>query len=364
MIIPAILLLILSMSMIYSSSPPTDPNLGPSMAMSQLVFGVIGIIGYYFLRNFDYRSLHSLVKWSYGVVLLLLILTALLGFASHGAVRWIALGPFNLQPSEFAKPVLILALASFWSQREASWRNIALSLVLITPFVGLIFKQPDLGTALTIVFIWMLMLFAANISYKKLLTLVIIGCISGPLGWLTLQSYQKNRILTFLSPTADPLNNGFHAIQSMIAVGSGELLGKGLGEGTQSRLQFLPEFRTDFIFAFITEELGFIGAMIILLFYGCIFFLLFRVLDRVKDRFGELILIGVMAMLLFQITVNIGMNIGIVPITGITLPFLSYGGSSLITIFLSLGFAASVARWGTGKKEIGKFDILDGVEFD
>jgi rod shape determining protein RodA len=210
---------------------------------------------------------------------------------------------------------------------------------------------------LTVVFIWILMLLASHISMKKISLLGLAGLIGIPLTWQILHDYQKQRIYSFMSPTADPQGVGFHVIQSMIAVGSGQLFGRGLGRGTQSRLQFLPEFRTDFIFAFIAEELGFFGSILVIGLYVAMFYFLYKVLERVGDRFGELIIVGIFGMLFFQSTVNIGMNIGVLPITGITLPLLSYGGSSLITTLICFGIVASIQKFGMRKKDaliIGK----------
>lgn len=349
MIIPILLLISLGVAVIYTSSP--------ILAIGQGVFVLIGIIFYFILRSFDYRLLIGIIKPSYILVIVLLIFTFILGLETRGSIRWIPIGPFNFQPSELAKPVLILALAHFWSKNIPNWINILKSFGLLVPFAVLIFRQPDLGTTLTVVFIWMSLLVAANIPLFKILLLSLLGIITMPLLWLGLQDYQKQRIFSFLSPTQDPQGIGFHVIQSMIAVGSGQLLGRGLGRGTQSRLQFLPEFRTDFIFAFIAEELGFLGSIIVILLYSIIFIMLFKLLNKVGDRFGELIIIGVMAMMFFQICVNIGMNIGLLPITGITLPLLSYGGSSIVTTILSLGLVASVARFGIKRKEVMSYGI-------
>lgn len=349
MIIPILLLISLGVAVIYTSSP--------MLAIQQGVFVLIGIIFYFILRSFDYRLLIGVIKPGYIFVIILLVFTFILGLETRGSIRWIPIGPFNLQPSELAKPVLILILANFWSKNIPNWKNILKSFGILVPFAILIFRQPDLGTTLTVVFIWVSLLVAANISLFKILLLSLLGIITTPLVWLGLQDYQKQRIFSFLSPTQDPQGIGFHVIQSMIAVGSGQLLGRGLGRGTQSRLQFLPEFRTDFIFAFIAEELGFLGSTIVILLYSIIFIMLFKLLNRVGDRFSELIIIGVMAMMFFQICVNIGMNIGLLPITGITLPLLSYGGSSIITTFLSLGLVASVARFGIKRKEAMSFEI-------
>lgn len=347
MIIPVLLLIVLGITVIYSSSV--------NLAIVQLISAIIGLILYFTLRGFDYRSLRVLIKPLYLLIFICLVITLFLGIETRGSVRWIMIGSFNFQPSEFAKPVLILALAHFWSKNAPSWKNICISLLILMPFAALIFRQPDLGTTLTAGFIWFSMLLASNIPFKKLAILSLIVALMMPLGYFTLQDYQKQRITSFLSPTSDPQGIGFHVIQSMIAVGSGEFLGRGIGRGTQSRLQFVPEFRTDFIFAFIAEELGFIGTTFVLILYLTLFLLLFKTLSQVGDRFGELIIVGVTGMLFFQMTINIGMNIGLLPITGITLPLLSYGGSSMITTLVSLGLITSITKFGLQKRKIPIF---------
>ena len=336
MIIPIILILALGITVIFSSSQ--------SLAIQQLIFAVIGLGGYFFIRWFDYKALSSYIKIFYGISLALLIITWFIGFETRGSMRWISIGSVNIQPSEFAKPVLILTLAWFWSKHYASWISIFKSILWTLPIFLMIFIQPDLGTSLTIAAIWLGMLIASNISWKKILILFLVGVMTLPTSWFFLRDYQRERLISFTSPQADPQGIGFHVIQSTIAVGSGGLFGRGLGRGTQSRLQFLPEFRTDFIFAFIAEELGFLGSSMILILYAVILFLIFRVLMKIRDRFGELICIGVLSMMFIQIFINIGMNVGLLPITGITLPLLSYGGSSLISTLVCLGLVASVAK--------------------
>lgn len=349
MIIPALLLLCLGITVIYTSNS--------GLALQQLFFSLIGLVGFFFLSNFDFRALKPAIKLFYITTCLLLIVVFVLGFETRGSLRWIPLGFFNFQPSELAKISLILSLAYFWEKRLASWRNLMLSLLILAPPILLVFNQPDLGTALTLGFIWFGMLFAANISWVKLAVLAVLGILGTPFSWLFLKEYQKVRFLSFLNPNQDPLGVGYNVIQSTIAVGSGQLFGRGLGRGTQSRLQFLPEFRTDFIFAFIAEELGFLGGLIVLVLYSVFFWLLFRLLSRVEDRFAELIIIGALSMFSFQVVVNIGMNIGIMPITGITLPFLSYGGSSVITSLIAVGLAASIGRFGSKKQSIDTFSL-------
>ncbi|MBI4036804.1 rod shape-determining protein RodA [Candidatus Daviesbacteria bacterium] len=335
--LPVILLLSLGILVIFSSDT--------QLAVQQLIFAIIGLLLYWFLSLIDFELYHHIVKYLYFAILSLLILLFLWGVETRGSVRWIPLGLFQFQPSEFAKPVLILFLAKFWSNRPSSWKNILLSIVLILPIAGLVFKQPDLGTALTLMAIWLVMLIGANISLLKLALMGVISAIITPIIWFFMQDYQKTRLLSFLSPNYDPLGAGYNAVQSMIAVGSGEMMGRGLGRGTQSRLQFLPEFRTDFIFASIAEEFGFFGSMIVLVLYGMLVGRIFKILGTTSNRFNNLLVMGVLGMLFFQVIVNIGMNIGVVPVTGITLPFLSYGGSSLISTLIALSFVSSAARF-------------------
>lgn len=332
----SLLLLSIGILVIYSSSK--------ELAIQQVIFALFGLIIYLFISQFDYRSTMNLILPFYVLSIVLLIIVLFLGIETRGVLRWIPLGLINIQPSEFAKPALILMLSKFWSKNSPTLTNILKSLLWTAPIALFIFKQPDLGSTLTILAIWVVLLFASGISLKNMLVIGLLVAIAGPLSWFTLASYQKQRIVGFLAPGSDPLGNGYNLIQSQIAVGSGQLIGRGLGRGTQSRLQFLPEFRTDFIFAAIAEELGFIGSFIILSIYLTLLIFCLKIGAEAFDRFGFLIACGVSAMLCFQVLINVGMNIGIFPITGITLPLISYGGSSLIATLLSLGFVASVAK--------------------
>lgn len=354
MIIAALLLASLGIVVLYSSSP--------TQAIQQLIYVIIGLFCYFLVSRFDFRAIKPLVTFLYIVAIIFLIVVLVLGLETRGSVRWISLGFFNFQPSEISKPILILTLAFFWSRHSASWINIGKSLLLLLPFFLLVFIQPDLGTSLTIAFIWLAILIASNISLIKILLIFLLGILVAPLSWLLMQDYQKQRIASFMFPGHDPLGVGFHVIQSMIAVGSGQFFGRGLGRGTQSRLQFLPEFRTDFIFAFIAEELGFMGSAIVLFLFIALFVFMIRYLTSASEKLGQLIIIGVMAMLFFQSLVNIGMNIGIMPITGITLPLLSYGGSSMIATFISLALIVSVHKFGSKKEKITKFELLDSLD--
>lgn len=322
---------------IYSSSK--------ELALQQLIFTIVGITSFILISQVELTSLKNLINPLYVLILILLIAVLILGIETRGALRWIPLGIFNIQPSEFAKPILMLFLAKFWSSHSPGWVNILKSLLWTLPLILLIFKQPDLGSSLTLIAIWFGMLISSGLKMRKFLILILITTFIIPMSWLFLHDYQKQRITGFLAPESDPLGRGYNSIQSTIAVGSGELLGRGLGRGTQSRLQFLPEFRTDFIFAFIAEEMGFVGSVLILSIYFYLIAYGLRIAQKRKDLFSFLVIWGVLSMLAFQVLVNIGMNVGLLPITGITLPLISYGGSSLIATFLSLGLAASCARF-------------------
>jgi rod shape determining protein RodA len=329
-------ILVIFSSVIFSSSQ--------IIAFQQLIYALVGLLLFFFLSSIDYRIWGNLTKPALFFILFLLVVVFIIGFETRGSVRWIPLGFLNVQPSEFAKPVLIVFLAYFWSKRVPTWKNIGISLLWTAPLLILIFRQPDLGTTLTVASIWFITLLTSRISLKKVILILLLVALIIPAGWFTLQDYQKQRIFTFLSPGADPLNQGYNTIQSTIAVGSGHIWGRGLGQGTQSRLQFLPEYRTDFIFAAIAEELGFLGSILIIGIYLFLVVYCFKIAGEVPDYFGSMIASGTAGMILFQSVVNIGMNIGLLPVTGITLPLLSYGGSSLIATLISLGLVSSVAK--------------------
>lgn len=334
----SIFLVSIGILVIFSSSK--------ELAFQQLVYCVLGLFLFFFVSQIDVHALSSLIKQAYILIFVLLVIVLILGIETRGAVRWIPLGFINIQPSEFAKPVLILFLARFWSTNLPSWKNIFKSLLWTLPFAFLIFKQPDLGSSLTIAAVWIGLLFAARISFKKIIIMVLIAILVLPFSWTFLQDYQKQRIISFVAPKSDPLGQGYNLIQSTIAVGSGQLWGRGLGRGTQSRLQFLPEFRTDFIFASIAEELGLLGSMVVLFLYFFLIGYSLKLASTITDPLNYLTVIGVVSMILFQTTVNIGMNVGLLPITGITLPLISYGGSSLISTFILLGLISSVWKFG------------------
>lgn len=336
LIIPVVLLLSFSLLMISSTSA--------NLALQQLIFMVLGIALFLVLSRVDYRYFSGLAALFYFFSLLMLILLPLVGEEIRGSTRWIELSFFRFQPSELAKLSLILVLASFFAKRSLSLKNVFLSSLLVLPIFTLVLRQPDLGNALVIAFIYFLVLFVAGFSNIIIFLGMVFGLLLLPVLFTLLAPYQQSRVITFLDPSHDPLGIGYSVIQSQIAVGSGQLTGRGFGRGTQSHLAFLPERQTDFIFATVSEELGLVGAAILI---SLFVLLLVHVLDiskMAKDRFATYVAIGIFGWVFFQVAINVGMNVGIFPVTGITLPLISYGGSSLVSLLVSLGVLSSISR--------------------
>jgi len=325
-----------------------------SFFSQQSLFLILGLILALVISRVDVAVLYWLGPIFYVVSIILLIIP-FLGPEIRGAQRWILIGTTQFQPSELIKPLLIVSLAWFISLFPP--RNIFLipfHLILFLIIFAIIFRQPDLGTAIIIFFIWIGMMLAGGLNIRLLIILAMLVGIILPLFWNKLEVYQKNRLFSFINPDFDPTGAGYNAIQAVIAVGSGEIFGRGLGRGTQSHLRFLPEFHTDFIFATLIEEFGFLGGILLLIFY---FVLLWRILYpllKLKqiDVFGYLCCIGVFCMILSQVAINIGMNMGLVPVTGITLPLVSYGGSSILATFMSIGLLWSVQRNHYGSQNV------------
>ncbi len=293
----------------------------------------------------DYHNLERFSLAIYIFSILSLILVIVVGRITHGSRRWLYLGVFPLQPSEFAKIALIIFLADFLSKNKTKMENFTYFLL---PFfytglyILLIFMQPDLGTSLTYIVILIIMLFVVGSRIKYLLTIFLVTFSSFPVLWHFLKDYQKRRILVFLNPNLDPLGSGYNVIQSKIAIGSGGLLGKGIFQGLQSQLKFLPAQHTDFIFSVLGEELGFIGAVLLLFLYIVIIWRGIKIALEAKDIFGALLATGVVSFFLFHIVVNIGMTMGILPATGLPLPFISYGGSFMLTNLIAVGLLLNV----------------------
>lgn len=339
LLIPLILV-ILGLAIIYSLTYNSENKL----YISQLIFVGVGL-GFMGLTSFvDYRFFKGSAYTWYGIGIFLLILVLVIGKTVFGAKSWIDLGFYDLQPSEFFKIFLIIGLGAFLSDKvgELNFKNLIKALGLIAIPVGLTMLQPDFGTAMILTVIGLGMIFATRIQTKYIVTFAVIVGLSLPVGWFALKDYQKERIMNFLNPTSDPYGSGYNVTQSIITVGNGGIFGQGFGHGAQSGLNFLPVAHTDFVFAGIAEATGFVGSVVLLLLF---FIFLLRTLMLVKksrDSFGSLVAVGVATFILVQLIINIGMNIGLLPVTGIPLPFISYGGTSLVTILIATGILQSI----------------------
>ena len=319
-----------------------------SNVVVQAIGIVIGIAIMLVLKALDFEILLELNKIIFIVYTALLILVLFIGTGREqtGTNGWIALGPVNIQPSEFAKIGFILTFSAHLGSTKNinSFKNISLLLLHILVPLALILLQPDYGTAMVFIFITIVMLFFAGLKIRYFVAAGTIFLASTPFIWMFLDEFQKNRILVFLNPELSPAGAGYNVIQSKLAVGAGKLFGKGIFQGTQIQMDFLPGKHTDFIFAVAGEELGFLGSILIIALLCTIIFILIKNAAEVKKSSGSYILAGISAMLIFQSFENIGMCIGIMPVTGIPLPFFSYGGSSILTTFISIGIALSVLK--------------------
>ena len=331
--------------MIYSATRTTHSNVNVIVQSAAFVMGCAAMLVVCF---FDYEQLKNLIKPIFLFAIVMLILVLIFGVSGDwGARSWIRFGAIGIQPSEFAKICFIITLSYHVSkvQDDINKPLVLLGLLLhIGVMVGLILLQPDMGSAFVFVFIFICMLFVAKLSYKYIIPAMVLGVASLPLVYrYVLSEYQQKRIQVFFNPDLEPLGRGYNVIQSKIAVGSGQLWGKGYLQGTQNQMGYLPAKSTDFIFSVISEELGFIGAAILI---GALFILIYKCFKTAKkadNSFGRYICVGVGAMLLFHVFENVGMCIGLMPVTGIPLPFISYGGTSLVVNMTAIGLVLSVA---------------------
>ncbi len=343
-VVSTILLIIYGMLAIASA---THIKSGGSMGTLkvQIIAFTLGIIGVLLILVIDYKTFGDNYVLIYGINIFLLVLVLIVGFSTKGTKGWIDLGPVNMQPSEIVKLGYILTFAKYLEKKKDNLNkliDVFPAMLHLGLIVGLILLQPDTGTALVFIFISIFMLFAAGMNYK-----IIAGAFGGflislPVIWKFLKPYQKDRILVFLNPELDPMGKGYHVIQSETAIGSGQFLGKGLFKGTQNNLGFIPERHTDFIFSVIGEELGLIGALVLLILFAWLLLRCIHIAKVSKDDYGMLICVGIISMFLFHILENIGMTIGLMPVTGIPLPFISYGGSSLLTNMAAVGLVLNV----------------------
>ena len=333
------------------------------IGLSVAVFFGASFVDWRFLRR------GSVALALYAAVLVPLIVLVVLGHATKGAKSWFDLGPFALQPVEFVKLALIVTLSKYFSRRHIEIRNIR-HILVSGAYAGLVFGlvalQPDFGSAIIIFIIWLGMVFVSGISKTHLAGLFMLGLVAfGGLWFFGFHDYQRQRIMTFLNPAADIHGAGYNAYQSTVAVGSGQLLGKGIGYGTQSKLRFLPEYQTDFVFAAFAEEWGFVGVLIVFGLYGVIFVRIVATAARGASNFETLFALGVFFYFLAHFVLHVGINLGVLPVTGTTIPFMSYGGSHLIAEFLALGMLSGMRRYSQAthreayKKEFsGGYDAI------
>lgn len=317
----------------------------------QLAWLCISLAAFFGASMVDWRFLRqsNVVSAIFLFFISILTLLLLFGQVSRGVQSWLSFGLFSFQPADFMKLSLILVLAKYFSRRHieiANFRHIIVSgFYAFIPFL-LILVQPDFGSAVIVFLIWLGLIMVSGVSKKHLLLVGLLGGAAFLLAWFFIfADYQKDRILTFIHPLADIRGAGYNAFQSTIAVGSGEILGKGLGYGTQSRLEFLPEYETDFIFAAFAEEWGFIGVVIVFILFGFIIWRLINIASLSAGNFEALFTMGVGVMLLAHFLIHVGMNVGLLPVTGLPIPFMSYGGSHLLTEFLALGVVMGMRRY-------------------
>lgn len=312
----------------------------------QIVFIVLGVILLFLLAGFDYHSLRSYSKYFYILGLVLLVGVLFFGQTIRGTKGWYSFGGFNLQPVEFIKFVLILFLAKYFSSASPKIKEFKRLLVSGSGallFIVLVLAQPDFGSAFILFLSWLSMIILVGFNKKYLLVIgLILAVVFSGAWYFAMEDYQKQRIITFLDPSFNPLSQGYNVSQAIIAVGAGGLIGRGLGFGSQSQLKFLPEAQTDFIFAVVAEELGFSGVLLILLFFGIFFYRCLYHLRRINNDFGIFFILGSLSLIFIEMFINIGMNLGLLPVVGISLPFLSYGGSGLISSLMLVGVIESI----------------------
>jgi len=339
------ILCIIGLLALHSATKVRDLTFVESFVFKQMSWIVLGAVLLILIINISYQKFIDISYILYGINIILLVLVLIMGRERLGAQRWFTIGNFTLQPSEFIKINFILVLANYLGSKKENLKNlrgfIAPLVLLGIPFL-LVLIQPDLGTALLLVPIFLSMMFVAGGHPKYLITLIILGLTSMPVFWHFLRDYQKQRLAVFLNPNVDPLGTGYTIIQSKIAVGSGGLIGKGWLAGTQNQLNFLPERHTDFIFSVIGEEWGLFGALILVMLFFMIVKRGFDIACFTNDMHGKLAATGIVVLIALQVTTNIAMTIGMMPVVGIPLPLISYGGSSMFATLIAIGLLLNI----------------------
>ena len=343
---------VLGLATLYAAVLTPNAEGIPGVVVRQWVFLAVGLGVALVCTLVDYRVLINFAYPAYGVLLLLLVVVLVMGFVGGGSQRWIDLGIFKLQPSEFGKVALVLVLARFLHDRVRSdglgIRDILSCGAIVGPAWLLIFLEPDLGTSLLYLMLGSTVVLFAGIRSRLLLVLALVAAFAVPTGvfvgyrWV-LDDYQRDRVVTFLHPEDDPHGKGYQTIQSRYAIGSGRLKGKGYCRGTQAQLRFLPEQHTDFIFSVYAEERGFVGSAMLLMLYLGWLALGLNVALRAKERFGTLLAFGLVAVMAWQVVINLGGVLGLMPVTGVTLPLMSYGGSSVLTVMICVGLLLNIS---------------------
>ncbi|OGM08265.1 hypothetical protein A2159_02200, partial [Candidatus Woesebacteria bacterium RBG_13_34_9] len=340
---PVIILVVLSLVTLFS--------LNIIFFYGQSILFLLSFVIFLIFSQTNYLVLKLYSKHIYIFSIIILLFVLLIGIESRGAVRWVEILGFRLQFSEILKPILAISLASYLSSLKIlNLKNFINTFLFLSPIVILIFLQPDLGNAIIYFLIVFLTAIYLGFPIRHFIVSFLPFLLAAPFLWRFLHDYQKQRILTFINPSLDPLGTSYNVIQSIIAVGSGMLMGKGIGQGTQSSLKFLPERQTDFIFATISEQLGFIGVIIILICFSLLLYRILQIIFNTNDNFSKILLVIVFFAFLTQIFINIGMNLGLLPIVGVTLPFVSYGGSSLLSNFIFLGLVNTISNYSKENK--------------
>jgi rod shape determining protein RodA len=334
---PVFILVVIGLTTLFS--------INPIFFRGQLFALLLSVVIFFVVSQVDFDSLRPFAFIIYLLAVVFLSIVLFIGIESHGAVRWIDIFGFRIQFSEILKPLLSLSLASFLSgERRNTLKSFFMVILFLTPILGLIFFQPDLGNAViyAVVVGVVLLIYGFPLWWFGLGGVPLL--VTAPVIWAHLHDYQRQRLLTFIHPTNDPLGTSYNVMQAIIAVGSGGYIGKGLGEGTQSTLRFLPERQTDFIFATLSEGLGFVGSFLIIITFLFLLYRIYLLFQRSSSLNEKLFIACAFSLILIHFFVNIGMNLGILPIVGVTLPFVSLGGSSLLSNFILLGLLSSISK--------------------
>ena len=344
-----LLLLLAGVSLLnlYSATFAIRDVGGSHVFIKQIYWFLIGFVVFLLMTTFNYYALERLAYPAYVVTIALLILVLLVGKVTSGSQRWLSLGPVSFQPSELSKIAMVIVLAKFFSEKHGHQgyrlRDLWQPFLLIAAPSVLILKEPDLGTTLLLMVVCFTMILFVKVHWKSLVILVVSAFSVAPFIWFNLKAYQRMRILTFLRPDMDPFGSGYHINQSKIAIGSGQLWGKGFLNGTQTRLHFLPEQHTDFALSVLAEEWGFAGSVILLLVYLFLILWGLNIAKVSKDKFGSIMAVGIVAFIFWQVVINVGMVTGLLPVVGIPLLLFSYGGSSLISTMAAMGLLMNIS---------------------